>query len=183
MDNILKISSEILKDHIFLIDLVFVYLIWIVQIIIYPSFKFTSAELFKKWHDKYCFRVGFFDFVTSHGFFSSYPTVGQHLCTCAQRTICSKNARFARRADALRSARSRSLAPTCAASTGESARRAANASACARSQPSKASSSSAADDALRSSFLRLSACRAAPSRGTTRGPQGAAPPQGLTEVP
>ena len=60
MDNILKISSEILKDYIFLIDLVFVYLIWIVQIIIYPSFKFTSTELFKKWHDKYCFRVGFF---------------------------------------------------------------------------------------------------------------------------
>ena len=60
MDNILKISSEILKDHIFLIDLVFVYLIWIVQIIIYPSFKFTSTELFKKWHDKYCFRIGFF---------------------------------------------------------------------------------------------------------------------------
>ena len=60
MDNILKISCDFLKNHIFLVDLVFVYIIWIVQIIIYPSFKFTSAELFKKWHDKYCFRVGFF---------------------------------------------------------------------------------------------------------------------------
>ena len=60
MDNIFKISSEILSKHIFLIDLIFVYLIWIIQIIIYPSFKFTSAELFKNWHDKYCFRVGFF---------------------------------------------------------------------------------------------------------------------------
>lgn len=60
MDNILKISCDVMKNHIFLVDLVFVYIIWIVQIIIYPSFKFTSAELFKKWHDKYCFRVGFF---------------------------------------------------------------------------------------------------------------------------
>ena len=60
MDNILKISCDAMKNHIFLVDLVFVYIIWIVQIIIYPSFKFTSAELFKKWHDKYCFRVGFF---------------------------------------------------------------------------------------------------------------------------
>ena len=60
MDNILKISSDALKNHIFLVDLIFVYIIWIVQIIIYPSFKFTSAELFKKWHDKYCFRVSFF---------------------------------------------------------------------------------------------------------------------------
>ena len=60
MDNILKISCDVLENHIFLVDLVFVYIIWIVQIIIYPSFKFTSAELFKKWHDKYCFRVGFF---------------------------------------------------------------------------------------------------------------------------
>ena len=60
MDNILKFSCDFLKNHIFLVDLVFVYIIWIVQLIIYPSFKFTSAELFKKWHDKYCFRVSFF---------------------------------------------------------------------------------------------------------------------------
>ena len=60
MEFILKNKFKFLIENIFIIDLIFVYLIWVVQLIIYPSFKFISAELFKKWHNKYCFRVGFF---------------------------------------------------------------------------------------------------------------------------
>ena len=60
MELILKNKFKFLTENIFIIDLIFVYLIWVVQLIIYPSFKFISAELFKKWHNKYCFRVGFF---------------------------------------------------------------------------------------------------------------------------
>ena len=60
MELILKNKFEFLTENIFIIDLIFVYFIWVVQLIIYPSFKFISAEMFKKWHNKYCFRVGFF---------------------------------------------------------------------------------------------------------------------------
>ena len=60
MELILKNKFKFLTENIFIIDLIFVYLIWVVQLIIYPSFKFISTELFKKWHNKYCFRVGFF---------------------------------------------------------------------------------------------------------------------------
>ena len=60
MEFILKNKFKFLIENIFIIDLIFVYLIWVVQLIIYPSFKFISAEQFKKWHNKYCIRVGFF---------------------------------------------------------------------------------------------------------------------------
>ena len=60
MELILKNKFKFLTENIFIIDLIFVYFIWVVQLIIYPSFKFISTELFKKWHNKYCFRVGFF---------------------------------------------------------------------------------------------------------------------------
>ena len=60
MDFALKNKFVFLIENIFIIDLIFVYLIWVVQLIVYPSFKFISADLFKDWHNKYCFRVGFF---------------------------------------------------------------------------------------------------------------------------
>ena len=60
MDVSSIINADFLKEHIFIVDIIFVYLIWMVQIIIYPSFKFASAKLFNEWHKKYCFSIGFF---------------------------------------------------------------------------------------------------------------------------
>ena len=43
-----------------LVDTVFLYLIWVIQLIIYPSFKYISDHNFLKWHKKYCRIIGFF---------------------------------------------------------------------------------------------------------------------------
>ena len=43
-----------------LVDTVFLYLIWVIQLIIYPSFKYISDQNFSKWHKNYCNIIGFF---------------------------------------------------------------------------------------------------------------------------
>ena len=43
-----------------LVDTVFLYLIWVIQLVIYPSFKYISDHNFLKWHKKYCSIIGFF---------------------------------------------------------------------------------------------------------------------------
>ena len=43
-----------------LVDTVFLYLIWVIQLVIYPSFKYISDHNFLKWHKKYCNIIGFF---------------------------------------------------------------------------------------------------------------------------
>ena len=60
MEIISKLNTDFLIKHIYLVDLIFVYIIWMVQLIIYPSFKFASAKHFNEWHKKYCFSIGFF---------------------------------------------------------------------------------------------------------------------------
>ena len=42
-----------------LVDTVFLYLIWVIQLVIYPSFKYISDHNFLKWHKKYCNIIGF----------------------------------------------------------------------------------------------------------------------------
>ena len=43
-----------------LVDTVFLYLIWVIQLVIYPSFKYISDQNFSKWHKNYCNIIGFF---------------------------------------------------------------------------------------------------------------------------
>mgnify|MGYP001157120734 CR=1 FL=1 len=43
-----------------LVDTVFLYLIWVIQLVIYPSFKYITDHNFLKWHKKYCNIIGFF---------------------------------------------------------------------------------------------------------------------------
>ena len=40
-----------------LVDFGLVVLIWMVQLIVYPSFKFYSKKELEKWHQKYNFRI------------------------------------------------------------------------------------------------------------------------------
>ena len=60
MEIISKLNTDFLIKNIYLVDLIFAYIIWMVQLIIYPCFKFVSAKLFNEWHKKYCFSIGFF---------------------------------------------------------------------------------------------------------------------------
>ena len=43
-----------------LFDTVFLYLIWVIQLVIYPSFEYISDQNFSKWHKNYCNIIGFF---------------------------------------------------------------------------------------------------------------------------
>ena len=43
-----------------LVDTVFLYLIWVIQLVIYPSFKYISDKNFLEWHKNYCNIIGFF---------------------------------------------------------------------------------------------------------------------------
>lgn len=43
----------------FVVDSGLLVLIWIVQTIIYPSFRFVEAESFVAWHARYTRRIGF----------------------------------------------------------------------------------------------------------------------------
>ena len=43
-----------------LVDTVFLYLIWVIQLVIYPSFKYISDQNFSKWHKNYCNIIGIF---------------------------------------------------------------------------------------------------------------------------
>lgn len=40
-----------------MVDFGLIVLIWIVQLIIYPSFRYTQAGAFKQWHAKYTLRI------------------------------------------------------------------------------------------------------------------------------
>ena len=40
-----------------MVDFGLVVLIWLVQLIIYPSFRYTRAGAFKQWHAKYTVRI------------------------------------------------------------------------------------------------------------------------------
>lgn len=40
-----------------LIDFGLVILIWMIQLMVYPSFKYCSKEELQKWHKKYTFRI------------------------------------------------------------------------------------------------------------------------------
>ena len=43
-----------------LVDTVFLYLIWVIQLVIYPSFKYISYQNFSIWHKNYCNIIGIF---------------------------------------------------------------------------------------------------------------------------
>lgn len=43
-----------------IVDTVFLYLIWVIQLVIYPSFRYISNHNFLKWHKNYCNIIGFF---------------------------------------------------------------------------------------------------------------------------
>lgn len=43
-----------------LVDFGLVMLIWLVQIVIYPSFGYYTADRLKQWHDRYVIRITWF---------------------------------------------------------------------------------------------------------------------------
>ena len=51
---------ETIHEHSLTIDFSMFLLIWIVQLIIYPSFFHVSTDKFKAWHRTYCNRVSVF---------------------------------------------------------------------------------------------------------------------------
>ena len=61
-DDIFKMSIllELLEEHALSLDFGMFLLIWIVQVIIYPSFRFIDDSNFTIWHRSYCNLIGFF---------------------------------------------------------------------------------------------------------------------------
>ena len=51
---------EVLDEHISVIDFAMFIIIWMVQLIIYPSFARFEDEHFVDWHKTYCQRIGLF---------------------------------------------------------------------------------------------------------------------------
>ena len=51
---------EILTEHALVIDFGMLLVIWIVQIIIYPSLSIIEDSGFSDWHRRYCSKIGFF---------------------------------------------------------------------------------------------------------------------------
>ncbi len=53
----LNLITESVHELRILIDFGLVILIWLVQLIIYPSFRYTQTENFLPWHQKYMFLI------------------------------------------------------------------------------------------------------------------------------
>ena len=51
---------ETLHEHALGIDFSILVLIWLVHLVIYPSFRQIAAENFPQWHASYCNRISFF---------------------------------------------------------------------------------------------------------------------------
>ena len=51
---------EILTEHALVIDFGMFLVIWMVQIIIYPSLSIIEDSGFSDWHRSYCSKIGFF---------------------------------------------------------------------------------------------------------------------------
>lgn len=56
----MTILLEFLDEHALSVDLSMFILIWLVQIIIYPTFRKLKKEDFVSWHRGYCNSIGFF---------------------------------------------------------------------------------------------------------------------------
>ena len=56
----MTILLEILNEHALSVDFAMFILIWMVQIIVYPTFHKIENEEFVDWHRKYCNAIGFF---------------------------------------------------------------------------------------------------------------------------
>ena len=56
----MTILLEILNEHALNVDFAMFILIWMVQIIVYPTFHKIENEEFVDWHRKYCNAIGFF---------------------------------------------------------------------------------------------------------------------------
>ncbi len=51
---------ELLHEQVLLIDFGMFLLIWLVQLIVYPSLREISDAVFREWHHAYCRRISFF---------------------------------------------------------------------------------------------------------------------------
>ncbi len=56
----MMIFFETIHEHALSIDFAMFVVIWIVQIIIYPSFRYISEDDFLQWHGKYCNQIAVF---------------------------------------------------------------------------------------------------------------------------
>ena len=56
----LSLILETLHEHALAIDFAMFGLIWFVQVIVYPSFRFIEPDRFQDWHSIYCHRVSYF---------------------------------------------------------------------------------------------------------------------------
>ena len=56
----MSILLEFLHEHALSIDFGMLILIWMVQIIVYPTFHVVTEEDFITWHRSYCNAIGFF---------------------------------------------------------------------------------------------------------------------------
>ena len=56
----MSILLEFLHEHALSIDFGMLILIWMVQIIVYPTFHKIAKEDFINWHRSYCNAIGFF---------------------------------------------------------------------------------------------------------------------------
>lgn len=51
---------ETIHEHALAIDFAMFVVIWIVQLIVYPSFLFLEPKDFQQWHTCYCGRISYF---------------------------------------------------------------------------------------------------------------------------
>ena len=51
---------ETIHEHALAIDFAMFVIIWIVQVIVYPSFLFLEPKSFQLWHTCYCGRISYF---------------------------------------------------------------------------------------------------------------------------
>ena len=51
---------ETIHEHALAIDFAMFVVIWIVQVIVYPSFLFLEPKSFQLWHTCYCGRISYF---------------------------------------------------------------------------------------------------------------------------
>ena len=56
----MNLVIEFIHEHILAIDFAMFVLIWFVQLIAYPAFRYVSEEDFQDWHQKYCLRISYF---------------------------------------------------------------------------------------------------------------------------
>ena len=56
----MSLFFEIIHEHTLVIDFSMFMVIWIVQLIVYPSFLFLDPKRFLAWHTCYCRRISYF---------------------------------------------------------------------------------------------------------------------------